>query len=125
MTTPQFQCHPHSQRPFKGTGGLYRASSTAEAARAMHSDHSDHANQAAVRRLIPPPPRRCSLAPSVTTPLYNTTVCQALRQTLRSRRSRVNFRELRYREVRILGILGSWSRKPETLKMFIRTFIRG
>src|SRR5215208_716149 len=28
-------------------------------------------------------------------------------------------------ELRPLGILGSWSRKPETLKMFIRTFIRG
>jgi hypothetical protein len=36
---------------------------------------SDHANQAAERRLIPPPPRTCSLAPSLTTPpLYSTTV---------------------------------------------------
>ena len=31
----------------------------------------------------PPTPRPCSLAPSVTTPLYSTTVSQALRQTLR------------------------------------------
>ena len=30
------------------------------------SAHSDQANQAEVRRLIPPIPRPCSLAPSVT-----------------------------------------------------------
>jgi hypothetical protein len=48
------------------------------------SAHSDQANQAAVRRLIPPIPRPCSLAPSVTTLLYSTTVSQALRQTLRA-----------------------------------------
>jgi len=35
------------------------------------------------RVLIPPSPRRCSFVPSVTTPLYSTTVSQALRQTLR------------------------------------------
>src|ERR671910_300214 len=45
--------------------------------------HSDQANQAAVRRLIPPIPRACSFAHSVTTPLYSTTVSKALRQTLR------------------------------------------
>ena len=33
--------------------------------------------------LIPPISPRCCLAPSVTTPLYSTTVSQALRQTLR------------------------------------------
>src|SRR5688500_17962399 len=50
---------------------------------ATHTRHSDQASHAAVRRLIPPTPRSCSLAPSVTTPLYNTTVSQPLRQTLR------------------------------------------
>src|SRR5215203_5519623 len=45
---------------------------------------SDHASQVAVRRLISPTPRPCcSLALSVTTPLYSTTVSQALRNALR------------------------------------------
>src|ERR671914_161405 len=35
---------------------------------------SDHASQAAARVLIPPTPRSCSLAPSVTTSVYSTTV---------------------------------------------------
>src|SRR5918992_4030370 len=35
---------------------------------------SDQASQAAARRLIPPTPRPCSLAPFVTTLLYSTTV---------------------------------------------------
>jgi len=43
--------------------------------------------------LISPTPRPSSLGPSVTTPLYSTTVSQALRQTLRSRRSKANFYE--------------------------------
>src|SRR5215211_1614856 len=34
------------------------------------------------RALIPPTPRPCSLAPSLTTPLYSTAVSQALRQPL-------------------------------------------
>jgi hypothetical protein len=34
---------------------------------------------------LPSPPRPCSLAPSVTTPRYKTTVCQALRQTFRGK----------------------------------------
>jgi hypothetical protein len=38
-----------------------------------------------MRRFIPPIPRLCSLAPSVTPPLYSTTVSQALRQTLRGK----------------------------------------
>src|SRR5215208_242002 len=83
MTTPQLKCHPHSQRPFKGTGGLYRASTTAEAASATQSVHTDHASHAAERRLIPPLPLPCSLVLPVTTPLYSTTVSQALRQALR------------------------------------------
>jgi hypothetical protein len=52
---------------------------------ARESAHSDQANQAAVRRLIPPIPRLCFLAPSVTTLHYSTTVSQALRQTLRGK----------------------------------------
>jgi hypothetical protein len=40
---------------------------------------SDQASHAAVRALIPPIPRPCSLAPTVTAPLYSTTVYQALR----------------------------------------------
>jgi hypothetical protein len=40
---------------------------------------SDHANQAAEWRLILPTLPPCSLAPSVTTPLYSTTVSKALR----------------------------------------------
>jgi hypothetical protein len=50
---------------------------------ARESAHSDQANLAAVRRLIPPIPRLCFLAPSVTTLLFSTTVSQVLRQTLR------------------------------------------
>src|SRR3712207_1233915 len=70
-------------RPFVGTDELKKSSSTAEAKRATQSAHTDQAIHAAVRRFIPPIPRLCCLAPSVTTPLYSTTVCQALRQTLR------------------------------------------
>src|SRR5215208_1330675 len=58
----------------------------------MVTAHSDQANQAAVRRLIPPIPRPCSFAHSVTTtPLYSTTVSRALRQTLRGSNLWVNF----------------------------------
>jgi hypothetical protein len=61
---------------------------------AKESAQPAHASQEAIRMLIPPSlPCPCSLVPSVTTPLYSTAVCQALRQTLRSRGSRVNFRE--------------------------------
>src|SRR5215212_61971 len=54
--------------------------------------------------LIPPLPRSCSIVRSVTTPLYITTVCQALRQTLRSRISKANFREYPKGEVRRIPI---------------------
>src|SRR5918997_6726670 len=47
--------------------------------------HTDQATQLAVRRLIPPIPRCSSLAPSVTAPLYSTTVSQTLGQPVRSR----------------------------------------
>src|SRR5215204_7694440 len=53
------------------------------AVRAKERVHTDQASHAAARRLIPPTSCPCSLAPSVTTPLYSTTVSQALRQTLR------------------------------------------
>src|SRR5215204_3082600 len=42
------------------------------------------AGQAAERALIPPIPRPCSLAPSLTTPLYSISVSKALRQSLRN-----------------------------------------
>jgi hypothetical protein len=42
------------------------------------------AGQAAERTLIPPIPRPCSLAPSLTTPLYSISVSKALRQSLRN-----------------------------------------
>src|SRR5829696_9159435 len=79
MTTPQIESR------FIGPGGVCKASTTAKAASATHTAHSDHASQAAVRRLIPPTPRPCSLAPCVTTPLYRAAVSQTLRQALRSR----------------------------------------
>src|SRR5215210_1917922 len=60
-----------------------KPSTPLNAAKGKESAHTDHASQAAVRRLIPPTPRSCSLAPSVTTPLYRTIVSQALRQPLR------------------------------------------
>src|SRR5215210_3481968 len=50
---------------------------------AMESAHSDQASQEAVRGVIPPIPLPRSLAPSITTPPYSTTVCQALRKPLR------------------------------------------
>src|SRR5215210_1051770 len=46
--------------------------------------HNDQASQAAPRLLIPPIPLPCSLAPSIITLLYSTTVSLALRQPLRS-----------------------------------------
>src|SRR5215212_599230 len=52
---------------------------------AKESAHADHASQEAARVLIPPPLRSWPFAPSVTTPLYNTTISKALRQTLRAR----------------------------------------
>src|SRR5215218_6669850 len=51
------------------------------AASATHSAHNDQAGHAATRALILSTPRPCSLAPSVTTVLYSTTVSRALRQS--------------------------------------------
>ncbi len=52
---------------------------------ATESDHSDQASREAARLLIPPSPRSRPLSffPSVTTPLYSSTVSQTLRQSLR------------------------------------------
>src|SRR3712207_4323346 len=50
-----------------------------------HSTHSDQASTVAAWVLLPPTTRSCSLASCVTTPLYNATVSQALRQTLRGK----------------------------------------
>jgi hypothetical protein len=44
------------------------------AVRARESAHTAHASQAAARVLIPPTPLPRSLAPTVTTPLYSTTL---------------------------------------------------
>ena len=54
-----------------------------KAANGKEIAHIDQPIQVAVRALIPPTSCLCSLAPSVTTPLYRTTVSQALRQPLR------------------------------------------
>src|SRR5918993_2169137 len=62
---------------------LRRARIRLAAASATLIRHSDQANHAATRALIPSTPLPCSLALSVTTLLYSTTVSQALRQTLR------------------------------------------
>src|SRR5215213_3843706 len=83
-----------------GIRGVRSLSSTPSSVRATETAHTDHANHAAERALILPIPRLCWLAPSVTTLLYSTAVFQALRQTLRSRRSRTNFREWGFSEVR-------------------------
>jgi hypothetical protein len=45
---------------------------------------SVQASQEAAREFALPTPRSCWLVPSVTTPLYSTSVAHALRQTLRS-----------------------------------------
>src|SRR5688500_3824465 len=77
-----------------GTVRVTKSSRKASPMSNTHTAHSDQANQPAVRWLIRLTPRPCLLVPSVTTLPYSTTVSQALRQTLRSRRSRANFRAL-------------------------------
>src|SRR5215207_5006190 len=46
--------------------------------------HADHASQVLARLLILPTPRPCAFAPSVTTPLYRTSISKVLRQMLRN-----------------------------------------
>src|SRR5688500_204669 len=60
---------------------LRRARIRLAAASTKHTANSDQANHAALRWLIQLTPRLCSLVPSITIPLYSTTVSQALRQT--------------------------------------------
>src|SRR5215207_2042324 len=67
-----------SERSSKTMSTTLRAVSVKEKA------HADHASQMVARLLIGPTPRPCAFVPSVTTPLYSTTVSKALRQTLRS-----------------------------------------
>jgi hypothetical protein len=67
-----------------GTDELKKSSNSADAKRTTQSAHTDQAIHAAVRWLIPPIPRLCCLARSVTTPHYSTTVSQALRSALRA-----------------------------------------
>ena len=52
------------------------------AVRTRQRAHTDHASQTEARVVIPPTPRPCFLAPSVTTPLYKITVSQVLQQML-------------------------------------------
>src|SRR5215204_859473 len=66
-----------SERSSKTMSTTLRAVSVKEKA------HADHASQMVARLLILSTPRPCAFAPSVTTPLYSTTVSQALRQSLR------------------------------------------
>src|SRR5215203_5785203 len=72
-------------------GGLMARKMKASATSAAHNTHIDQATQEEARALIRLVPRPCSLASSVTTPLYSTTVSQALRKALRGRRFRANF----------------------------------
>src|SRR5215210_8321737 len=73
---------PSSIRISPGVRPLRRASSRVPVAKTTPNRPRIPASQAA-RRLIPPAPRLCSLAPSVTMPLYSTTDSQALPQPLR------------------------------------------
>src|SRR5918994_1314175 len=76
---------PRARKILSRVRSLRRARIRLAAASATLIRHSDPANHVATRALIPPTPRSCSLAPCVTTPLYSTTVSQALRQTLRGK----------------------------------------
>src|SRR5215210_7867108 len=71
-----------------------KSSTRASVMSTTHTAHDAHASHAAVWRLIPPTPRFCSLAPSVTTPLYSTTVSQALRGGVVSELPRIRLPKL-------------------------------
>src|SRR5215204_5516751 len=68
-----------------GTSAVRKSSKRASAMSATHAAHSDQANQAAVRRLIPPIPRPVSLSLSSQPSLYSITFSQATRRLLRKR----------------------------------------
>src|SRR5687767_13609648 len=74
---------PQARKISPRVRSLRRARIRLATASTTHSRQSDQAIQAADRMLIPPNPRPCSLAPSITTPLYSTTISQALRNALR------------------------------------------
>src|SRR5215208_5965118 len=76
-----------------------------KAANGKEIAHIDHAIHVAVRTFILPTLRPCAFVPSVTTPLYSTTVSKALRQPLRRRRSSANFRECPECELRLSRFL--------------------
>jgi hypothetical protein len=85
--TVEMICPCHGTHPFgSGVDQPRKISSKDNANSARAAAHSVQASQAAVRAPIPPMrcPRPCCLDPSVTTPLYRTTVSRALRQPLRS-----------------------------------------
>src|SRR5215208_805841 len=69
-------------------GRMYNATSATN----MISERvaSDQASHAAVRALMPPIPRLCFLAPTVTPPLYSTTVSQTLRSSFSAGVSRTS-----------------------------------
>ena len=67
-----------------GVDAFMTWNATLTATAANESAQSDQASQAAVRVLIPPTSCPCSLARSVTIPLYSTTVSRTLRQPLRA-----------------------------------------
>src|SRR5215218_5247785 len=70
---------------------IVRANANPPKSSATESATSDQASQEAARRLSPPTPRPGSLLSTDTTPLYSTTVSQALRKALGGRRFRANF----------------------------------
>src|ERR671913_2809 len=84
ITTSAFPSHQSKTCAF-GSERLRPKRRRLSAVSATQSTYSVQASRAAARRLIPPTPRSCSLAPSVTTPYYAATVSQRLRQPLRSR----------------------------------------
>src|SRR5215208_6606825 len=77
-----------SERSSKTMRRTVRAVSTKESAHAVHASH------AAVRPLILPIPRPCSLAPSITTSLYPKIACHELRKPLRGSVSEQSSAEL-------------------------------
>src|SRR5215217_7504980 len=64
-----------------------KSSKRASARSATQATHSDQASRAAARGLNPPPPWPWFLVPSVTTPLYTTTISLASEKPLGARRS--------------------------------------
>src|SRR5215203_6072621 len=66
----------------KGSSSVMKSSKSASAMSTTHTAQSDQANQATVRRLIPPLPSPCSLAPFVTTITLQDSFLPSIRKTL-------------------------------------------